>query len=159
MAWALLGAILVWDRFFLLKIKVRAYATIIVFGLILLATIGVTIVGATQHKFSLCCPSDLPRFWRPDSMSIVVLGLNHKSAPLEIRERLAFDAQEVATALEQLHAMDPQGEFVLLSTCNRVELYYAGEQKADEIAGPADRVSLPVPPDRAGGVQVGSVSP
>ena len=68
-------------------------------------------------------------------MSIVVLGLNHKSAPLEIRERLAFDAQEVPTALEQLHAMDPQGEFVLLSTCNRVELYYAGEQKADEIAG------------------------
>lgn len=57
MAWVLLGVILVWDRFFLLKIKVRAYATIIVFGLILLATIGVTIVGATQHKFSLCCPS------------------------------------------------------------------------------------------------------
>ncbi len=67
-------------------------------------------------------------------MSMVVLGLNHKSAPLEIRERLAFDAQEVATALEQLRAMDPQGEFVLLSTCNRVELYYAGAQKADEIA-------------------------
>ena len=68
-------------------------------------------------------------------MSIVVLGLNHKSAPLEIRERMAFHAQEVPTALEQLHAIDPQGEFVLLSTCNRVELYYAGEQKADEIAG------------------------
>lgn len=66
-------------------------------------------------------------------MSIVVLGLNHKSAPLEIRERLAFDAQEVAMALEQLHAMEPAAEFVLLSTCNRVELYYAGEQKADQI--------------------------
>jgi len=67
-------------------------------------------------------------------MSIVVLGLNHKSAPLEIRERLAFRAPEVATALGQLHTMDPQGEFVLLSTCNRVELYYAGPQEADEIA-------------------------
>jgi glutamyl-tRNA reductase len=70
-------------------------------------------------------------------MSIVVLGLNHKSAPLEVRERLAFNREEVATALEQLHAMDPQAEFVLLSTCNRVELYYAGEQKA---AGVSDRL-------------------
>lgn len=56
-AWTLLGVILVWDRFFLLKIKARAYATIVAFGLILLATIGVTIVGATQHKFSRSCPS------------------------------------------------------------------------------------------------------
>lgn len=67
-------------------------------------------------------------------MSIVVLGLNHKSAPLEIRERLAFNAQEVTAALEQLLAMEPQAEFVLLSTCNRVELYYAGEHQAEAVA-------------------------
>jgi hypothetical protein len=41
----------VWDRFFLLKVKVRAYVTIVAFGLILFAVIGVTILGATQHQF------------------------------------------------------------------------------------------------------------
>lgn len=56
-AWGLLGAILVWDRFFSLKVKARAYATIAAFALILSATIGVTVAGATQHKFSLCSPS------------------------------------------------------------------------------------------------------
>jgi glutamyl-tRNA reductase len=68
-------------------------------------------------------------------MNIVVLGLNHKSAPLEIREQLAFDAEQVAAALHRLHAMDSQAEFVLLSTCNRVELYYAGPQEAAQVAG------------------------
>lgn len=57
MAWGLLGAILVWDRFFLLKVRVRAYVTIAAFGLVLLATIGVTIAGVTQHRFSLNYPS------------------------------------------------------------------------------------------------------
>ncbi len=68
-------------------------------------------------------------------MSIVVLGLNHKSAPVDIRERLAFSAPEVTTALHRLKEMDHQAEFVLLSTCNRVELYYAGEQESGQIAG------------------------
>jgi ABC-type transport system involved in cytochrome c biogenesis permease subunit len=55
-AWGLLGAILVLDRFGLLRIKARAYVTIVAFGLILVATIGVTIAGATQHKFSQVDP-------------------------------------------------------------------------------------------------------
>jgi ABC-type uncharacterized transport system permease subunit len=55
-AWGLLGAILVMDRFGLLRIKARAYATIVAFGLILAATIGVTIAGATQHRFSQAEP-------------------------------------------------------------------------------------------------------
>jgi len=68
-------------------------------------------------------------------MSIVVLGVNHKSAPVAIRERLAFDAAQATMALRQLKEMDHQAEFVLLSTCNRVELYYAGEQEPQQIAG------------------------
>ena len=68
-------------------------------------------------------------------MSIVVLGLNHKSAPVDIRERLAFSTSEVTTALRRLKEMDHKAEFVLLSTCNRVELYYAGEQESAQIAG------------------------
>jgi len=68
-------------------------------------------------------------------MSIVLLGLNHKSAAVEVRERLAFDGPQITAALGQLKQMEPQGEFVLLSTCNRVELYYAGERDCQQIAG------------------------
>ncbi len=68
-------------------------------------------------------------------MSVILLGLNHKSAAVEVRERLAFNASQAADALRQLRQMEPQAEFVLLSTCNRVELYYAGERDAQEIAG------------------------
>jgi glutamyl-tRNA reductase len=60
-------------------------------------------------------------------MKIVVLGLNHKTAPVEIREKLAFDTAETHKALGALKAQFPQSEYVLLSTCNRVELYCAGK--------------------------------
>ena len=56
LAWGLLGAILILDRFHLLKVKTRAYATLVVFGLILVAIVGVTVAGATQHRFSLGRP-------------------------------------------------------------------------------------------------------
>ncbi len=58
-------------------------------------------------------------------MKIVVLGLNHKSAPIEIREKLAFNETQTIKALEQLKNNFHEAEFVLLSTCNRVELYCA----------------------------------
>ncbi len=58
-------------------------------------------------------------------MKIVVLGLNHKSAPIEVREKLAFDATQTIKALQELKNRFPEAEFVLLSTCNRVELYCA----------------------------------
>jgi len=61
-------------------------------------------------------------------MKIVVVGLNHKTAPIQVRERLSFDATDACTALEQLKAQHPQAEFSLLSTCNRVELYSASDQ-------------------------------
>ena len=60
-------------------------------------------------------------------MKIVVLGLNHKTAPLEIREKLAFDTAETSRALCELKKRFGQTEFVLISTCNRVELYCAGK--------------------------------
>jgi len=51
-AWVLLGAILVLNYMFLLKSKTRAYVTIVTFVLLLLAILGVTILGVTQHNFS-----------------------------------------------------------------------------------------------------------
>lgn len=58
-------------------------------------------------------------------MKILLLGLNHKTAPVEVRERLAFDSQSTVEALTSLKQRFGEGEFVLLSTCNRVELYCA----------------------------------
>ncbi len=58
-------------------------------------------------------------------MKIRVVGLNHKSAPVDVREKLAFNSEQVTEALEQLKSRFPEGEFLLLSTCNRTELYHA----------------------------------
>ncbi|MBN2181930.1 MAG: glutamyl-tRNA reductase [Sedimentisphaerales bacterium] len=58
-------------------------------------------------------------------MKIFVLGLNHKSAPLAILEKLAFDSEQTLQALKMLRDKFEAAEFALLSTCNRVELYCA----------------------------------
>ena len=65
-------------------------------------------------------------------MKIVVVGLNHKTAPLEIRERLSFGTPEVADALAHLKTQFPGAEFVLLSTCNRVEVYSVSDREGWE---------------------------
>ena len=58
-------------------------------------------------------------------MKILVVGLNHKSAPVAVREKLAFDPEEITAALGKLKDKFEDAEFVLLSTCNRVEFYCA----------------------------------
>ncbi|HSV26337.1 MAG TPA: glutamyl-tRNA reductase, partial [Sedimentisphaerales bacterium] len=59
---------------------------------------------------------------------ILAVGLNHKTAPLAIRERLAFDTSRTLSVLAELRSCWPGAEFVLLSTCNRVELYWTANQ-------------------------------
>ena len=56
-------------------------------------------------------------------MKLIVVGLNHKTAPVALRERLAFAATEIAPALTRLLALECIHEGLLLSTCNRVEFY------------------------------------
>lgn len=58
-------------------------------------------------------------------MSLFCLGLNHKTTPVELRERLAFAEKSVPEAAQQLAQHEGLGEAVVLSTCNRVELYVA----------------------------------
>jgi glutamyl-tRNA reductase len=55
-------------------------------------------------------------------MAIVVVGLNHTTAPVAVRERLAFSDATLAQALAQFRPPEVQ-ELVILSTCNRVEMY------------------------------------
>ena len=56
-------------------------------------------------------------------MTLWVLGLNHQTAPVELRERLAFNADALPGALASLRALPGVEEAALLSTCNRTELY------------------------------------
>lgn len=58
-------------------------------------------------------------------MSIVVIGLSHHSSPVEVRERFAINAQRTPELLKSLLQNGHAEEAVLLSTCNRVELYAA----------------------------------
>ena len=58
---------------------------------------------------------------------LLLLGLNHTTAPLEVRERLAFNAEQRRAAVAAFRERFPRYEAVLLSTCNRVELYVGRE--------------------------------
>lgn len=60
-------------------------------------------------------------------MSIFVIGINHKSAPITVREKLYFAKEWLALYLQDLLASGLAREAVLLSTCNRSELYCDGE--------------------------------
>src|SRR3989442_14910247 len=62
-------------------------------------------------------------------MSIAVVGVNHRTAPLEVRERFAHAPRDVATSLERLRSAGAGGG-VLLSTCNRTEFYIAEPAEA-----------------------------
>jgi len=61
-------------------------------------------------------------------MSLLVLGLNHRTAPIEVRERIVFDAGQLPRALAQLAALPGVAEAVVVSTCNRTELYCVGAE-------------------------------
>jgi len=67
-------------------------------------------------------------------MSLAVVGVNHRTAPLEVRERFAHAAREVPASLERVLAAGAGGG-VLLSTCNRTEFYLAepGERAPDAV--------------------------
>ncbi|MGD1076003.1 MAG: glutamyl-tRNA reductase [Thermodesulfovibrionales bacterium] len=56
-------------------------------------------------------------------MKIIVIGLNHKTAPVDVREKLAFAGSKLEEGLLKIRELPGIDEIVVLSTCNRVELY------------------------------------
>jgi glutamyl-tRNA reductase len=60
-------------------------------------------------------------------MKLQMVGCSHHTASVEMRERLAFSREQALDALARFRSRYPQAEAVLLSTCNRVELYFASE--------------------------------
>jgi glutamyl-tRNA reductase len=61
-------------------------------------------------------------------MNIVIVGLSHKTAPVEIREKVAFSPTAMEQPLHQVLALPSISEAVIVSTCNRVELYVISRQ-------------------------------
>jgi glutamyl-tRNA reductase len=56
-------------------------------------------------------------------LELIIIGLNHKTASIEVREKLAFQEPEMENALSQAHSLPSLKENMILSTCNRVEIY------------------------------------
>ncbi|MBD1814077.1 glutamyl-tRNA reductase, partial [Microcoleus sp. FACHB-DQ6] len=56
-------------------------------------------------------------------MNIAVVGLSHKTAPVEVREKLSIPEQKVEAAIAQLRGYPHIQEVAILSTCNRLEIY------------------------------------
>lgn len=61
-------------------------------------------------------------------MHILVVGLNYKTAPVEIREKLTFESNDLAEAMKQLKDQKSILENVIVSTCNRTEVYAVVDQ-------------------------------
>src|ERR1700689_2922767 len=67
-------------------------------------------------------------------MEIVLIGLNHRTAPVELRERVAFTPEEARAAAEELRSRGVLSETLVLSTCNRSELYGVPPESAHDSA-------------------------
>lgn len=82
-------------------------------------------------------------------MRLFALGLNHRTAPVEVRERVAFPAEAQRGAVEALRRHTLADEAMLVSTCNRTELYLRAAN--DEVLGRASNwlSRLPAVEDRA----------
>jgi len=64
-------------------------------------------------------------------MQLVVLGLNHKTASVDVRECFTFPEEQIKKALNHLHEYEEISECVLISTCNRTEMYAVVDDAED----------------------------
>ena len=74
-------------------------------------------------------------------MRLFAIGLSHRTAPVELRERLDFQARGVERALRSISARHANSEAVIVSTCNRAEVYAACEDVAAGRQAIADFIS------------------
>ena len=74
-------------------------------------------------------------------MQLVTLGINHTTAPLALRERLAFPGERIAEAIASLRQLAPRlvRESAILSTCNRTEIYCASETAVELVKSPINQ--------------------
>ncbi|MBA3581119.1 MAG: glutamyl-tRNA reductase [Gammaproteobacteria bacterium] len=67
-------------------------------------------------------------------MPLVALGLNHKTAPIDLREQVTFGPEQLLDALKGLAGVPEVNEVAILSTCNRTEIYYNVDSESDDVA-------------------------
>ena len=67
-------------------------------------------------------------------MAFSILGINHKTAPVALREKVAFSEDRLVAALGTLRQQAGVAEVVILSTCNRTEVYWAGSATGAELS-------------------------
>jgi glutamyl-tRNA reductase len=67
-------------------------------------------------------------------MAFNILGINHRTAPVALREKVAFNEDRLVAALRLLHQESGVAEVVILSTCNRTEVYWAGSASGAELS-------------------------
>ncbi|UCF92705.1 MAG: glutamyl-tRNA reductase [Desulfobacterales bacterium] len=72
---------------------------------------------------------------------IVLLGINHKTAPVELRECIAFSKEETAAALEALKRHPDISEVLLFSTCNRVEVLLVTQNTSGAVEATTNFIS------------------
>ena len=60
---------------------------------------------------------------RETEMTISVIGLNHKSASIEVREKFSFTADNISLLLRRIKKREQISEVIVVSTCNRTEIY------------------------------------
>ncbi|HEX3396787.1 MAG TPA: glutamyl-tRNA reductase [Steroidobacteraceae bacterium] len=67
-------------------------------------------------------------------MAFNILGINHKTAPVALREKVAFSEDRLVTALQALRQEIGVAEALILSTCNRTEVYWSGSASGAELS-------------------------
>ena len=68
-------------------------------------------------------------------MSIILLGLNYKSAPVEIHEKVSMSKSNIKRNLEYLQQMESVDGIAVLSTCNRTEFYMDAQDGSKAVKG------------------------
>jgi len=76
-------------------------------------------------------------------MELNIIGLNHKTAPLSLREAFSFPSEVVSTVLRKLHGTFAK-EIIILSTCNRTEIYFYSGKKDPLIKWLAQYKNIPL---------------
>ncbi|MBI1294058.1 glutamyl-tRNA reductase [bacterium] len=87
----------------------------------------------TSDRFPYACADrSRPTSYRAtaNTMPIITVGLSHRTAPVDLRERVTIDESELPTALCQIHALPGIEEVLILSTCNRLEIYAVAQDFA-----------------------------
>ncbi|MGA8732081.1 MAG: glutamyl-tRNA reductase, partial [Terracidiphilus sp.] len=68
-------------------------------------------------------------------MTLALIGINHKTAPIELRERIAISREDLPETTRALAAVPGVAECMIVSTCNRVEILAALEGQAADLPG------------------------